>query len=87
MKNTVQAAIGKACAIFGSQLALAENLGVTPGVVSQWVKGARPVPPRHCPKIERLTDGVVRCEELCPDVDWGLIRNAAPINDHPYQCT
>ncbi len=32
------------------------------------------VPPAYCPRIERVTDGAVRCEDLCPDVEWEVLR-------------
>jgi DNA-binding transcriptional regulator YdaS (Cro superfamily) len=50
----------------GGQAALARALGVTPQAVSQWVKGTRPVPPRHALAIE-LATGVSR-HDLRPDV-------------------
>lgn len=67
-------AIEKACALVGGQAALARLLGVTPAAVNQWTKGLRPVPAERCPSIERLTSGAVRCEQICPDVDWAFLR-------------
>ena len=66
--------ISMACEIVGGQSKLASCLDVTPATINQWVKGVRPVPAVHCPDIERLTKGEVRCEALCPDVDWSYIR-------------
>lgn len=40
-------------------------------VISQWVENG--VPAKYCPDIEALTG--IRCEELCPDVKWGLVRS------------
>jgi DNA-binding transcriptional regulator YdaS (Cro superfamily) len=37
----------------GTSARLAEQLGVTPGFVSQWRTGHRPVPVEHCAEIER----------------------------------
>jgi DNA-binding transcriptional regulator YdaS (Cro superfamily) len=34
------------------------------------------VPADHCPEIERLTKRAVTCEELRPDVNWGVLRRA-----------
>lgn len=48
------------------QAAVARHLQVTPQAVNQWVKGLRPVPPRHVLVIEADT-GVTR-HELRPDV-------------------
>lgn len=58
----------------GSMQALAKALGVTRGAVFQWRMDGRRVPAEHCPKIERLTFGRVKCERLRPDVDWAYIR-------------
>ena len=66
--------IEKAAGIVGSQSALAAALGVTKAAVWQWKDPDRKVPAEHCPAIERVTRGEVRCEELRPDVDWGYLR-------------
>jgi DNA-binding transcriptional regulator YdaS (Cro superfamily) len=58
--------------------ALGEKLGVTKGAVGQWKLPGRRVPAEHCPAIERLTEGAVRCEDLRPDVDWAIVRSGAP---------
>lgn len=66
--------IDRAAAIVGSQKALADSLGVTKAAVGQWKDEGRRVPAEHCPAIERLTAGHVRCEELRPDVEWEVLR-------------
>lgn len=71
---STETAIQRAVAIVGSQVALGAALGVGKSAVNQWVKGTS-VPMRHCPAIERLTGGKVRCEDLCPDMDWSALRN------------
>ena len=45
-------------------------------VVHQWTKTR--IPAEHCPAIERETGGVIRCEDLRPDVEWGVLRQASP---------
>lgn len=70
----MQHPIQKAADIVGSQRALANALGVTKAAVWQWKEGGRQVPAEHCPNIERITAGEVRCEELRPDIDWGYLR-------------
>lgn len=59
--------------IVGSQRALAKALSIAPTAVSQWRKaeeeGGRPVPPKQCVRIERITDGRVSRRDLRPD-DW-----------------
>lgn len=64
--------IDRAAKHLGSQRVLADKIGVTPGAVSQWKTTGVPV--EHCPRIERLTAGTVRCEEMRPEVDWGYLR-------------
>lgn len=48
-------------------------LGVTPQVISNWK--SRDVPAEYCPQIERATKGLVRCEDLRPDVAWDVLLN------------
>lgn len=76
---TPEEALEKAASIIGSLQALAEKLDVTKGAVGQWKLPGRRVPAEHCPAIERLTDGQVRCEQLRPDVDWQTVRSNAPV--------
>lgn len=59
--------VKKAVTALGRQKDLAEALGVSQGLISQWCNGI-PVPSEHCPAIERATR--VTCEELRPDLDW-----------------
>ena len=49
------------------------SLGVTPQVISNWK--TRDVPAEYCPQIEAATGGLVRCEDLRPDVQWSVLRN------------
>jgi DNA-binding transcriptional regulator YdaS (Cro superfamily) len=56
---------------------LAERLGFSPVLLSQWGTGKRQVPAEHCPAIERATGGAVRCEDLRPDVEWSVLRVVA----------
>ena len=64
--------VKRAAQIIGSQRELARQLGITPGAVSQWIAGGIPV--EHCPRIERLTGGQVRCESMRPEIDWAYLR-------------
>ena len=52
--------------------ALAAALNVSPQVVSNWRE--RGVPAERCPAIEAATGGLVRCEDLRPDVAWHVLR-------------
>lgn len=58
----------------GAAADLARKINVAPVLISQWKTGRRPIPVGHCPAIEKATDGIVRCEDLHPDVDWGYLR-------------
>lgn len=71
-------AIERAIKVLGSQAALATALGVKQPTVSEWLRGDRKVPAERCPQIERATSGAVRCEDLRPDVQWGVLRDGAP---------
>lgn len=71
---TSEEALHLASVIAGSMQALATELRVTKGAVGQWKLPGRRVPAEHCPSIERITSGAVRCEVLRPDVDWATVR-------------
>lgn len=58
----------------GSNRDLARAVGLSDVIVSQWKTGARQVPAERCPAIEKATGGIVRCEDLRPDVDWAYLR-------------
>ncbi len=74
---TPEEAFEQALAQIGSMQLLADHLGITKGAVSQWKLEGRRIPAEHCPSIERLTNGAVRCEDLRPDVDWAYLRSTA----------
>ncbi|MNL42453.1 helix-turn-helix protein [compost metagenome] len=74
MSTATQTAVIEACVIVGSQSALAAALGVTPSMVSQWIKGERPVTPKICASIERVTKGAVIVERLVAG-PWARIRD------------
>lgn len=65
-----------------SQSELARKIDAPAVLVHQWATGKRRVPAERCPTIERATAGVVTCEELRPDVDWGYLRGATPPGEH-----
>lgn len=52
---------------------LARQMGVSQPTVSDYV--AVRVPPEKAPLIERLTDRQVTCEEMCPQVEWHVLRD------------
>ena len=54
----------------GNSTRLSARLGLAPSYLSQMVSGHRPIPFSLCPRIERATNGAVRCEVLRPDLVW-----------------
>ncbi len=56
----------------GSQRDLADKIGITPVLISQWANALRPVPPERCVEIERATGGEVSRKDLRP-ADWHKI--------------
>lgn len=80
--RTPPEAVEAAIACFGTAARMAEALGVSDQTVSFWRKGERDgrpvlVPAGLCPKVERLTGGAVRCEELNPETEWDVLRMQA----------
>lgn len=61
-----------------SQVDFAREIGVTQGAVWQWANGHSAVSAERCPAIEAATGGLVRCEDLRPDVAWHVLRQSAP---------
>lgn len=73
--NSGEAAARKAIQILGGPVKAALVLKVKGGrhqTVQSWLKNR--VPAEHCPAIEQATAGAVRCEDLRPDVPWGVLR-------------
>lgn len=67
-------AIIRAIEIAGGPAALAKQLAVSTQAVCFWRDEKRRIPADKCPLIERATAGVVRCEDLRPDVAWDVLR-------------
>ena len=75
MNTPIQTAVGIVGASKTAQL-----LDVKPPSVSKWLKRQRPVPAKHCPAIERATNGQVRCEQLFPGVIWNRDAAGKPVS-------
>lgn len=56
-----------------TQMEFARQLGVSQGTVGFWIHNKPPTIERAV-EIEKLTGGLVRCEDLRPDVDWVYLR-------------
>ena len=59
----------------GNTSSLARALGVSPQAVHFWRSGERKINAEMCILIEQATDGLVRCEELLPDIPWSVLRS------------
>lgn len=53
---------------------LASRLGVSTGRLSHFKTGFDRPNAEMCIAIHRETGGVVTCDELRPDLDWGAVR-------------
>lgn len=68
----------RAVKVLGGPSSTARILGLPGGrhqTVQSWIRNR--IPAEHCPAIERATRVAgqpVLCEELRPDVDWGVLR-------------
>lgn len=56
-----------------SQTELARALGVAQGTVWQWANGLSAVSAERCPATEKTSGGIVLCEDLRRDVEWGVL--------------
>lgn len=71
MEQELNPGLERAIDAAGGITALARALGLkSHTVVQQWRLNR--IPAEHCPSIEGITG--VRCEDLRPDVNWGVLR-------------
>jgi DNA-binding transcriptional regulator YdaS (Cro superfamily) len=73
-------ALEDAIARLGGVTKFAKSIGASYQLVQGWRDSERrfAAPAEYCPAIERATDGAVRCEDLRPDVEWGVLRTGTP---------
>ena len=66
---------------------LAQELGVAPAYLYQMATGIRRISAERAIEVEKVTGGLVTCEELRPDVDWAYLRGtrATPRDIEPAQ--
>lgn len=69
-------ALDRALEMLGGTNAAARTLGVSAPTVSQWVTKVRPVPPAQAVAMERLVEGYVTVEDLCPLSKWQRVPDA-----------
>jgi DNA-binding transcriptional regulator YdaS (Cro superfamily) len=65
---TTSSPIAIAITACGGQTATAMELGVTQGLIWQWLHGRRKIAAHHCLKLASLTGGAVTVHDLRPDV-------------------
>lgn len=53
-----------------SNIDFAKSIGVTTGMISQWLSGHRPISPEKCVLIMKKTNGMVTRQELRPNDYW-----------------
>ena len=63
----------RAISALGGVPAAASALGVSQQRLNYWLKQDS-MPAEFCPRTERLTKGLVTCEELQPGVEWAVLR-------------
>jgi len=66
----------RAIAHVGTLRKFCDLLEVSRYTVTGWRNQKWVMPAHHCVKVEKITDGQVRCEELRPDVDWQYLRES-----------
>ena len=55
---------------------IGDRLDVSAQTMTNWKQ--RGVPVERCIQIEKATNGLVRCEDLRPDVEWSVLRTPEP---------
>jgi len=71
-----------ACVDFGGQTAVAKALGVSQGLVNQWVDGRTRITEKRAMEIVHVLDEKLGCERagrlrpdhLCPDSKWHTVQ-------------
>ena len=69
-------AITRAIEHFGSQEKLAKALGVSQGAVSQYATGQKRPSAEVAIRLEEITQGHFKADDLRPDINWDVIRNS-----------
>lgn len=74
--------IDQAIKLMGGVAETVRKLGLNGhATVYQWRKTR--IPAERCPTIERATGGLVRCEDLRPDIEWSVLRNTPELAKAP----
>ena len=67
-------AVKKAIDVVGSASKLARDVDVTYQTVIFWKNGKVVPNPLNCAKIERITNGIVKREDILPNYPWEELR-------------
>ncbi len=62
---------------------IAQKCGISDDYLYQVITRRKSVRAERCIEIEKATGGIVRCEDLRPDVDWAYLRGTAPAPQTP----
>lgn len=57
-------------------IVFAEKCGTSEAHLFQIARGYRRAGEDLCIRIDRESQGIIRCEDLRPDVDWGYLRGS-----------
>lgn len=60
------------------RIAFARRCRTSYGHLRNVAYGQKPCAPELAIRVERESGRAVRCETLCPDVDWAYLRGTAP---------
>ncbi len=58
----------------------AKKCGVSVGQIHNIAYGCRQCSAEIAIAIEKATEGKVRCEDLCPSIDWAYLRGNADVS-------
>ncbi|MBY0243024.1 MAG: helix-turn-helix domain-containing protein [Burkholderiaceae bacterium] len=83
--NTPNEALARAISKWPSLKAFAGQLGAPYQRVQQWLKNG--VPAAYCPRIEELTGGECKCEDLNNTVNWSYLRGTQASLSHTRRAT
>ncbi len=74
LRMNAKESIEKAIEIVGGAKELAEKMNVSYKSVLDWKNGRVKLSPINCVKMEKLTNGEVKREEILPDYPWDDLR-------------
>jgi len=66
-------------ALGGDMEFLSKELRVGQTTIYNWIARGS-IPARYSPTIERLSGRKIKCEQICPDVEWWVLREQ-PCNE------